>query len=88
MVLQAAVVGEPAALGGVEDVQQLFVAARAAERLGQRQALVVAMLVDQLEQLDDAAWRDLVALEAVEPDALAGEAKVEFDRPVYLAGQR
>ena len=80
MPLQAAVVVELAAMpGDIETVQQLFVAARAGERVAQGQALSVAVFVDQLEQLDDAARRDLRAFEFVEPDRLAGEAEVEDD---------
>ena len=47
--------------GDIQPVQQLFVAARTAQRIAQGQPLGVAMFVDQPEQLDDAARRDLDA---------------------------
>ena len=39
----------------------------------------IAVFVDQLEQLDDAARCDLHTFKFVEPDALAGVAQVEND---------
>ena len=48
--LQATVIVELAAvLGDIQAVQQAFVAARALERLAKRNALVVAVFVQQLE---------------------------------------
>jgi hypothetical protein len=78
--LQAALVGEAAALGDVEHREQRVVAARTVQPGRVRHAHFVAVRVDQLEQLDDPAGTDLVALEFVEPDALAGEAEVEARR--------
>lgn len=40
-------------------------------------AQVAAVLVDQLEQLDDSARIDLHAFILIEPDALTGEAKIK-----------
>ena len=37
------------------------------------------MFVEQFEQLDDTARRDLYAFEIVEPDSLAGKTQVEHD---------
>ncbi len=80
VLLQAAVIIEFAAMpGDIQPVQQLFVAARAVQRVAQGQALGVAVFVDQLEQLDDAARRDLHAFKVVEPDALARKAEIEHD---------
>ena len=80
MLLQAAMVIELAAmLADVQSVQQPFIAARAVQRVAQRQALNVAVVMDQLEQFDDAARRDLRAFEVVEPDTLAREAEIEHD---------
>ena len=78
--LQAAMVVELAAMLDVVDaMQQAFVAARAMQWVAQGQALVVAVFMQQFEELDDTARRDLYTLEIIEPDALAGKAQVEHD---------
>ena len=87
MFLQAALVGEAAAFGDVEHGEQRVVAARALQPGRVWRAHFVAVRVDQLEQLDDPAWADLVALELVEPDALAGEAEVEVDMAAVASWQ-
>src|SRR5574343_1282062 len=84
--LQAAMVVEAAAvLGDIQAVQQALVAARAVQRIAQRLARVVVVLVQQFEQPDDAAGRDLHAFKFIEPDALAGKAQIEDDLAVMQA---
>ena len=69
--LQAAMVVEASAvLGDIQSVQQFFLAARTTQWLGQRLARVVAMLMQQFEEFENATRCDLDALKIVEPDAL------------------
>ena len=80
MLLQAAVVIELAAgFDDIEAMQQPVVAARAVERLAQRLARSIAMLMEQTEQADDAARCDLQTLVFIKPDPLAGKAQVKND---------
>ena len=52
------------------------------QRVAQGLVLGVAVFVDQLEQFDDAARRDLHAFEIVEPDGLTVEAEIEHNLAV------
>ena len=83
MLLSAAQVVEQPALDPILRMNQPLLAARAMQGIGQRQALVVAVFVDQLEQPDYAGWRELRAFIVVEPDSLTGETQIKLD----LAGE-
>ena len=75
--LRAAVIGDAVRALHVEGELERARAVRAGEPLGHRPHRAVALLVDQSEQLDHRAGRELGAFVLVEPDDLAIEAHVE-----------
>ena len=77
VILQAAVIGKTTVTYQVESDNQPVPAARTTQGGRMRLALVAAVRMDQLEQIDDSAGIDLDAFERVEPDTLAGEAKIK-----------
>ena len=77
VILQAAVIGKTTTAHHIESGKQLVPAARATQGGRMRLAQVATVCVNQLEQIDDSAWIDLNALILIEPDALAGEAKIK-----------
>ena len=87
MLLQTAVVIEMTAATDVLDWNQRIVATRAKELCRQGLTGIVAVYVDQLEKVDDAARRDLESLVGVAPQALAVETQIKLDRSRGPLGQ-
>ena len=86
MLLQAAVVIEFAAmLGDIQTVQQLVAATWAFQWITQGDALIVVVFMNQLEQFENPAWRDLGALIFIKPDALTGKTQIEHNFAVQQA---
>ena len=79
MRILAAVVGKFAALGDIQHTHQPFVAAWAIQQVWNLQAQIVAVVVNQFEQIDDSCRRNLLAFKTVQPYSLTGETEVEFD---------
>ena len=79
MPLRAAVGDVAAGAHHVSALHQTALAARAIQVAGQRALGIVAMRVQVAEQIDHALRRHAQVLVAIEPDAVAGVAQVEFE---------
>lgn len=60
---------------------------QAPQRVAELLPRIVAVLVNQAEQIDDAAGSDLRALPLVDPDALARKTEVELDDSLQAMGE-
>ena len=86
MILQAAVVGKATTAHDIMYRNQRVPAMWAMQGGGMLTARVIAVCVDQLEQVDDAPRADQSTFKRIEPDALAGEANIKRQRGKITPG--
>jgi len=70
---------EAPATGNVETGQKRVFTARTMKLRGERSSLFITVRMNQFEEVNNPAGRNLHAFELIKPDALALEAKIECD---------